>query len=107
MMSNGVPMADAVVAKAFSRIDAVFDALSSPDVSHQISYHILSSTLPSYLMHTLRITPPAILLPILTDFISAFFAPLLTALVFVLQLLTPFLLIFAVLCRFSFFFRVV
>eukprot|EP00808_Paulinella_micropora_P020486 g52968.t1 len=61
-------MADAVVAKAFSRIDAVFDALSSPDVSHQISYHILSSTLPSYLMHTLRITPPAILLPILDRF---------------------------------------
>eukprot|EP00808_Paulinella_micropora_P021964 g8692.t1 len=61
-------MADAVVAKAFSRIDAVFDALSSPDVSHQISYHILSSTLPSYLMHTLRITPPAILLPILDIF---------------------------------------
>eukprot|EP00808_Paulinella_micropora_P009601 g9123.t1 len=61
-------MADAVVAKAFSRIDVVFDALSSPDVSHQISYHILSSTLPSYLMHTLRITPPAILLPILDRF---------------------------------------
>eukprot|EP00808_Paulinella_micropora_P010188 g81155.t1 len=61
-------MADAVVAKAFSRIDAIFDALSSPDVSHQISYHIISSTLPSYLMHTLRITPPAILLPILDRF---------------------------------------
>eukprot|EP00808_Paulinella_micropora_P018798 g38361.t1 len=61
-------MADAVVAKAFTRIDAVFDALSSPDISHQISYHILSSTLPSYLMHTLRIIPPAILLPILDRF---------------------------------------
>eukprot|EP00808_Paulinella_micropora_P001038 g48337.t1 len=47
--------ADAVGAKAFTRIDAVFDALSSPDISHQISYHILSSTLPSYLMHTLRV----------------------------------------------------
>eukprot|EP00808_Paulinella_micropora_P031614 g7979.t1 len=61
-------LADAVVGKAFTRIDAVFDALSSPDISHQISYHILSSTLPSYLMHTLRITPPATLLPILDRF---------------------------------------
>eukprot|EP00808_Paulinella_micropora_P004738 g81248.t1 len=61
-------MADAVVAKAFTRIHAVFDALSSPDISHQISYHILCSTLPSYLMHTLRDTPPAILLPILDRF---------------------------------------
>eukprot|EP00808_Paulinella_micropora_P005011 g31682.t1 len=61
-------MADAIVAKAFTRIDAVFDALSSPDISHQISYHILSSTLPSYLMHTLRITPPATLLPIIDRF---------------------------------------
>eukprot|EP00808_Paulinella_micropora_P023642 g37788.t1 len=97
-------MADAVVAKAFSRIDAVFDALSSPDVSHQISYHILSSTLPSYLMHTLRITP-AILLPILDRFHQRLFRSALNC--FVLQLLTPFLLIFAVLCLFSFFFRVV
>eukprot|EP00808_Paulinella_micropora_P006083 g8769.t1 len=52
-------MADAVVAKAFT---------------HFLPYHI-SSTLPSYLMHTLRITPPAILLPILDRFHLRLFLP--------------------------------
>eukprot|EP00808_Paulinella_micropora_P021149 g9384.t1 len=69
-------MADAAVDKAFTRIEAVCDALSSPDVPHQIFYHILSSTLPSYLMHTLRITPPAILLPILDRFHLRYFRSL-------------------------------
>eukprot|EP00808_Paulinella_micropora_P008182 g14232.t1 len=54
-------------------MDAVLDALSSPDVPHQIFYHV-PSTLPSYLVHTLLITPPAILLLSLTDFTYAIFA---------------------------------
>eukprot|EP00808_Paulinella_micropora_P012068 g17308.t1 len=89
-------MADAVVAKAFTRIDAVFDALSSSDISHQISYHILSSTLPSYLMHTLRITLLLFFFLFLIAFCASF-ALFFTVLVVVPPHLTLSPLIFAVL----------